>query len=309
METDELIQVANAATPAGRWGVAVSGGADSVALLLLLQGRPDLLLHVVHLDHETRDGQSTVDAQFVASLATTLGLPCAVKRRSVIEANIPSIKKNTSARFRQARFCFFQQMVQANHLDGIILAHHADDQAETILQRILRGANPAGLGGMRNRSTMRGLRILRPLLGVCASALRTFLHQRQQDWREDSSNQSDRYQRNRLRKWLVAHPGMTESLLRIGTASKTLDDWLEVSAPQLPSTFAVGSLNTISGPLATRAAARWLLKRGVPASQVSQLACERLLEMAADAASPGKQSFPGGLSVRRKQGTIFAEDR
>src|SRR4051812_40231332 len=79
------LQTAAQSVPAGRWAVGVSGGADSVALLLLLVARSDLMLHVVHLDHETRAGASTEDARFVAQLAAQLGLPCTLAARSDVE--------------------------------------------------------------------------------------------------------------------------------------------------------------------------------------------------------------------------------
>src|ERR1700722_9419907 len=94
--------------PPGNWAIGVSGGADSVALLLLLQRRPDLSLHVVHLDHETRNGESADDAEFVAQLADTLALPCTIALRSQIE--LPPIA-NLSARFRLARIALFKRVV------------------------------------------------------------------------------------------------------------------------------------------------------------------------------------------------------
>jgi tRNA(Ile)-lysidine synthase len=89
-----------------------------------------------------------------------------------------------------------------DHLDGVILAHHADDQAETVLLRLLRGSGYAGLAGMARDSDVGGLRVLRPLLTVRAESLRQYLKSRSLSWREDSSNRSGKYLRNRVRIFL-----------------------------------------------------------------------------------------------------------
>ncbi len=185
--------------PPGAWAVAVSGGADSVALLMLLHARADLSLHVVHLDHQTRCGESATDAAFVSDLSHRHNLPCTIRRRSEIESTMDSLPQNLSARYRAARMELFKQVVQSHNLQGVILAHHADDQAETILHRILRGSGPATLAGMSSSTMLATLRLLRPLLHVSGTDLRAFLTEIGQAWREDSSNASPNYLRNRLR--------------------------------------------------------------------------------------------------------------
>ncbi len=177
----------------GAWAVGVSGGADSVALLRLLHERPDLRLHVAHLDHETRGNQSAGDAQFVASLAAHLGLPCTVAPLREFESGEVIGTANRSARFRAARLALFRRVVECAKLDGVILAHHADDQAETVFHRLCRGGGPEGLAAMRTESRIGGLRVVRPLLGVRRLELRRYLESISQDWREDASNSSDQY--------------------------------------------------------------------------------------------------------------------
>ncbi len=289
---------------AGRWAVGVSGGADSVALLLLLAGEPELSLHVVHLDHQTRDGESALDARFVVNLAKKLGVPCTVALRSEVESTLPSLLKNVSSRYRAARLALFRQVVETNGLSGVMLAHHADDQAETVLLRIMRGAGPANLSGMRVDSTVHGLRIYRPLLNIPSTTLREFLQQQQQPWREDASNQSDQYQRNRLRKWLREHSHIVQSLFQVEAASRSLRGWLDETAPTLGDEFAAAVLRDLPPPLARHAAARWLISHGSPAREINAKVTDRLIAMATDAASPARQDFPGGLRVRRKAGWI-----
>jgi len=300
----QVLRDSVAAVPPGRWAVGVSGGADSVALLLVLKDRPDLSLHIAHMDHQTRQGESAADARFVAELAATLKLPCAIALRSGIEATLPNLAKNHSSRFRNARFEFFRQLVEKQDLQGILLAHHADDQAETVLMRLLRGAGPTGLGGIRLKSKVRGLKIMRPLLGVDSRDLREFLRSANQPWREDSSNQSDQYQRNVLRKWLKVRPDVRRSLLDLQARSRVLRSWLEGNAPVLADAFPATVLANLPLPIARHSACRWLMKQGAPANGLNDKTVDRLIEMASDAASPPRMDFPGQLGVRRRQGNI-----
>ena len=162
----ELLKQAIAQVPAGRWCVAVSGGADSVALFRLLRERSDLQLHLTHLNHETRGVESDGDAAFVKSLGEQHGVPSAIGMISQIIPTLTGRFQNDSARYRAARYELFRQVVTANKLDGVILAHHRDDQAETVLHRLSRGAPPDGLVGMAPRTVVRSLVILRPLLEI-----------------------------------------------------------------------------------------------------------------------------------------------
>src|SRR4051794_1089672 len=119
--------------PAGRWAVGVSGGAGSGALLFMLYDRAsnapgELAASVVHLDHETRGMASAADADFVRELAGRLGLPCTVGRRSEIEPTLGELPPNPSARYRAARLALFRRACAGHGLNGVILAHHADDQ-------------------------------------------------------------------------------------------------------------------------------------------------------------------------------------
>src|SRR5580658_417142 len=221
---DQFLLAAVQAISPGKWAVGVSGGADSVALLLLLQRRPDLSLYVVHLDHQTRNGQSADDAKFVAQLADRLALPCTIAVRS--EITLPPIA-NLSARFRSARLALFKRVVDSYQLAGVILAHHADDQAETVLQRLLRGAGPTALAGMSCRTMIGGLCVRRPLLQVSSADLRRFLQEQGQPWRQDVSNTSPKYLRNRLRPILAADASLRETLLDLAAASRRLRSWIK----------------------------------------------------------------------------------
>jgi tRNA(Ile)-lysidine synthetase-like protein len=292
--------------PTGRWLIGVSGGADSVALLHLLLKNPALSLHIGHLDHETRAGESTRDAEFVRTLAAPLNLPFTVQTRSALEPRLGDLPANTSARFRKLRLAFFGEIVAARQLKGVILAHHADDQAETILQRLLRGSGASGLTGMSPDSCIGGLRILRPLIRVRSQTLRDYLCDQQISWRDDASNQLQIQQRNRVRRLLRSRPQLTEPLLALGEACRELTQWLRANAPRLKESFAASQLANLPEPLAREAACRWLVRRSKQTS-ISSDSLDRLLTMCRDAGAPPRQDFPGNLHVRRRRGIISAE--
>jgi tRNA(Ile)-lysidine synthase len=294
-----------AAVPAGPWGVAVSGGADSVALLLLLtRHRTDLTLHVVHLDHETRAGASEADARFVRELSARLGLACMIATRSEIEATIGQVEANLSARFRDARLALFRKSVTEHGLSGVLLAHHADDQAETILHRLLRGSGPAGLAGMSPTSRVGGVTLCRPLLDARRDALREVLRDGGQPWREDASNESTDYLRNRLRAMLARHPDLIEALLRLGRSCHGLRSWVHAQTREPAETIRAAQLLGFPEPLRREFARRWLARAGVPEDRIDPATIARLITMADDAASPPRQHFPGDVLVRRARGTL-----
>jgi tRNA(Ile)-lysidine synthase len=293
--------------PGNAWAVGVSGGADSVALLLRLAEHSGLQLRVAHLDHELRGEASRGDAIFVEQLAKRLGVPCDAARISEIALDHPPA--NPSARYRAARLAFFNRVVQQHNLDGVTLAHHADDVAETVLHRLIRGSGPSGLGGISSQSMIGGLRIARPLLNVRRESLRAMLLRRGQDWREDASNQTDDYLRNRLRKVLAHRPALTDSLLQLSAACRQWSEWADSVSPRLESVFPAEQLAALPPMLARQSARRWLLSAGAPPEKLSSKVLDRLIVMAADAAAPRLDQFPGRVVVRRKSGRIAPIDK
>ena len=175
----------------GKLLVGLSGGADSVALLLLLmEAGADAA--AVHVNHGLRGEQSDGDEAFVRNLCDGLRVPLLVYR-----ACPPEHPGEGWA--REARYGFFREAMRESGADALVLAHHRDDQAETLLLHLLRGTGLTGLTGMARETTVEGMRILRPLLNCSRAELRDFLTQRRQPWREDASNGDVRYLRNALR--------------------------------------------------------------------------------------------------------------
>jgi tRNA(Ile)-lysidine synthase len=187
-------------------GVAVSGGADSVCLLhvlLELAPRSGLRLSVLHLDHGLRGEESRDDAAFVRELAGRLGLPVWVREVQLAAApdNPPDKPPdNLEQAARQARLAFFQERIASGAVERVALGHTRSDQAETVLFRFLRGSGTAGLAGIRP-VTSDGL--VRPLIGVDRADVTRFLRERAIPWREDSTNASPQFARNRLRHQLL----------------------------------------------------------------------------------------------------------
>jgi len=184
--------------PGDRVAVAVSGGADSVALLeLLLEARDRLgiVVSVAHFNHRLRGGDSETDAEFVQRLAAARDVQifsgCAA---AFHDANVEALA-------RQDRYSFFERLVRDGCAGKVATAHTADDQAETVLARFLRGGGPAGLAGIL--PVVRDGAVVRPLLEVRRAELRAWAAARSLTWREDSSNLDRRFLRNRLRQELI----------------------------------------------------------------------------------------------------------
>jgi tRNA(Ile)-lysidine synthase len=184
-----------------RVAVAVSGGADSVALLLLLvelRKQLGIVLSVAHFNHKLRGKNSEMDARFVTKLAAKYGLVFHAGQLDV-EAKAKRDKKNLEDTARRARYEFFEGLAQSGHVDKVAAAHTADDQAETVMGHILRGTGLAGLGGIHPRVG----HVVRPLLGVRRAELRAYLKSKKQAWREDATNRDTTRMRARIRKKLM----------------------------------------------------------------------------------------------------------
>src|SRR5205823_3368696 len=158
----------------------------------------------------------------------------------------------------------------------------------------------AGLAGMAERTTVGGLTMLRPLLAARREDLRQYLRGRGQPRREDESNASDDYFRNRLRRLLAAHPALTEDLLALAAACRELRRYPRRHAPVLPEEFAVAAVREVPPLLARESVRQWLESHGCPPEDLSRAVLDRLLLMATDAAAPARSHFSGPLLIRRK---------
>lgn len=301
---EKTLENAMATIPAGAWAVGVSGGADSVALLTLLQPRTDLHLVVVHLNHQTRGEETEQDAAFVAVMAKNLGIECITQTRAVVETWRNCWPPNRSAFFRALRLELFSRIVREHNLSGVVLGHHREDQAETVLQRLLRGSGYQALAGIQPDTTINNLRIVRPLLTISRAQLRDRLTRNKIPWREDTSNASPAYNRNRVRHVLTAHGDIIGAMIDLARSCGDLSQWVQGAAPVLGATFSTRQLADLPQILAEHAARHWLISQGVPETELSAAIAYRLITMALDAATPAHSDFPGPLRVARRKGQI-----
>ena len=207
-----------------RVGVGVSGGSDSVALLRILQEVSDkqgMRLAVLHFNHGLRGADSEGDEQFVAALAARLGLPFFMGREDVA-ALARARRWNLEDAARRLRYGFFAARVGEGRVDRVAVAHTADDQAETVLARVLRGTGPGGLAAIY---PVNG-HVVRPLLEVRRAELREYLNRVGQSWREDASNYDPARLRSRLRHQVLPvlereiQPAIVKHLSRLAEMSR-----------------------------------------------------------------------------------------
>ena len=217
-------------------GVGVSGGADSVALLMLLLELRDsvgLVLSVAHLNHKLRGAAADADEKFVARLAAKHGLVFHCESLDVA-ARARREKANLEDAARRARYEFFSRLVAEGKVDRVAVAHTADDQAETVLAHILRGTGLAGLGGIHPQTEC----VMRPLLGLRRAELRAYLRSKKQKWREDATNQDTARTRARIRKKLLPllerefQSGVVEHLGSLAEFAREDEEFLELLAQE-----------------------------------------------------------------------------
>ncbi len=297
--------------------VAVSGGADSVALLRLLHRAGFRQLVVCHLDHRLRGRASTADRHFVARLAAELGLPLECESVDVGDlARVSGESIETAA--RRARHEFFARCAARRRCPRVLLAHHADDQAETVLWNLLRGSH--GLRGMRETQPLRvgrrRLELIRPLLGLRRAELREWLVAGGWKWREDASNRLPAATRNRLRH--DALPRLAEltgrdpvaALVRAAGADEELRairDWAVAGAAILDPQGRIHLPRLRQLPAALQRACLFDFLRSRQVPQPDRALVERCLALADPAAAPAL-TLPGGRRLRRRRGRLFIDD-
>lgn len=301
--------------------VAVSGGADSMALALLAQDwakAHGASLTALIVDHRLRP-ESTAEARQVARWLKAAGLRCSILTWD--DKTKPSANRQAAA--REARYALLQAYCRKHRIDHLLLAHHRDDQAETFLLRSLRGSGVDGLAAMAPRRALdSGVTLLRPLLDIPKARLIATLRQRRQDWVEDPSNRDPAYARVRMRQALtllaagdeaarealVTHLVQTaRNLARARAAlSAAAYDVLRASASLSPAGFAwlnPAPLQAAGDEIALRALSRLLMAIGGEALPPRLERLERLL-LALREGLPKPQTLHG-CSLRLLQGKVL----
>ncbi len=210
--------------------VGVSGGPDSMALLYLLYEMREKLectLHIAHLDHKLRGEESEADAAYVSDHARKLSLPVTVEAVDVLTKITP--KESLEGGARRIRYEFYEKVLANVDGDKVVQGHNADDQAETVMMRLLRGSGALGLSGI---PPVRDNKFIRPLIEISRSEIDEYLRQLKITPRQDSSNLSTIYRRNKIRLELIPmlereySPKIKRILQQTGELLRAEDDLL-----------------------------------------------------------------------------------
>jgi tRNA(Ile)-lysidine synthase len=310
--------------PAGtRVAVALSGGADSVALLFTLRQLAHAegfdLVGAAHLNHQLRGAEADADAEFCRDLAATLEVPIDIER---VDVTALAREMGTSAEHaaHAARYAFFDRAAARLGAHAIAVAHTKDDQAETFLLRLLRGAGPRGLSGIHPRAGI----VVRPFLDTSRADVRAFLRTAGIPFREDASNADLAIPRNRIRHELLPlldarfSPGIVDALDRAAAIAREDADYLEaaalVAAARLMSKTADGVELDADGLLAEPAA---IARRVIRLAQYIAAGHERFVGFDAGEAvrrfavskSTGQLDLPGHRVNRRGGFIVLTRSR
>ncbi|MFT5703141.1 MAG: tRNA(Ile)-lysidine synthase [Rickettsiales bacterium] len=220
-----------------RIAVAVSGGLDSMALLLLLKNFLDqegskTEIFCVSIDHNIRSN-SAADAQFVADFCHKNSINCTVLK-SYLEQSPESDIENS---LRQVRYNLFEQFCDSQKIEHIFIAHHEQDLAENFLIRLFRGSGIDGLSAIPKISFHGKLQIIRPLLDFSKDDLRQYLLAQKVDWVEDETNEDEKFLRNKIRNFLQTLPDSGAINSRIALASNAILEAREILAKETKENF------------------------------------------------------------------------
>lgn len=306
----------------GRLLVAVSGGADSVALLRCLREHArdlGISLAAAHLNHGLRGRASDGDAAFVRRLAARLEIPL-IEARADVRGRAKEQGVSLEMAARDARYEFFARAARATGARAVATAHTADDNVETVLLRLARGTGLAGLCGIPRVASRNGLRVVRPMLDATRGDVLRFLRARRAVWREDASNDDRAFLRNRVRHEILPllarrlNPRIGEAVLRMADVLREEDEWMErLSRPLLKRVLrADGGLavQTLRGQPAAarrRVLRQWLLAAGASAPAVDFDAVQRVDGLLQSDRQTGAVDVGGSWRVARRGAELHVE--
>lgn len=281
-------------SPGDRVVCAVSGGADSVALLFamyLLRERLGITLEAAHFNHRLRGEESDADEAFMKEFCDRYEIPLHLGSGEILPG-----KKGLEAAAREARYAFLRSLP-----GKIATAHTADDNAETVLLHLVRGTGLKGLGGI---APVNG-KVIRPMLTVTRREVEAFLEEYALPHREDSTNATDLFLRNRIRRKVMPlliqeNPSLAETMSAMALGLREDEEYLsQMAGERLPP---VQTLREMHPALRARALERFLKENGVPEPEKRHIA---LLEQLVFSDKPSARAdFPGGVTIARRYETL-----
>jgi len=300
--------------PAHAAVVGVSGGIDSVVLFNLLRRAGFARLIVAHFHHGLRGREADRDAAFVRKLAEDAGAVFAPGRGEA-RTRATTNKESLEEAARQLRRRFFARIAKKHGAATVFLAHHANDAAETMLFHLARGTGRRGLGSLRAEAPLENstATIVRPLLGFTREEITAYARARKLAWREDRSNHSRAFTRNRLRHDVlpalaraVGHDPVP-SMARAAEILASEEEWLEnlVASEAQSVQLDVRSLRQRPVAHQRRLLRAWLGARTKGQVDFDTVEAARTLALAYD--KPAKLNLPRGHHLRRRAGKIFVE--
>ncbi len=295
-----------------RYLVGVSGGRDSVVLLHWLLSLGYERLVVCHFEHGLRGRAGQGDARFVEKLASKHDLPF-VSGAADVAALAVRHQQSIEATARQERLKFFERVGRRRRCLTVLLGHQANDQVETFLLNLFRGAGRRGLGAMRLRSTNGKLTLVRPLLGVWREEIDRYTEEHQLKFRDDASNDELAARRNRLRHRIIPQlekefgRNLRATIWRAASILAEEEDFLEQRTPagltsedELP----LPALRQLAPALQRRVLRQWLRNHGI--NEVGFEVIEAALGLVVGA-DPAKINLARGRHLRRRAGKLFLE--
>ncbi len=308
--------------------IGVSGGADSVCLLLLLSEHKkhcDMELTAVHINHMIRVEEADRDEDFVLDLCRKLEVPCILKRIDV-PGQAKAFHESEEEAGRRVRYDVFCEIARKQNA-VIAVAHHRDDNAETVLLNVVRGSGSRGLSGMQPKSEMNGCTVIRPLLKISRAEIEEYLNERGVTYCTDSTNADDGYARNAVRLNVLpklseinsrAAEHITKAAEQLSEIEAYLEEETEIEYAQIVSlresvsvhedgiklSIHIPSLTALHPVIAKRVILKAIAAAAERAKDITSAHVAEVLQLA-ELQSGRKVSLPYGLLARRQYDEIL----